>query len=945
MLLQEVHMNRHRWMRYVVCTVLVAALAFVGTAPARAVQILCSVTPVPATASTPAAYTVRISTNPYDRIDQLVIKFPFDTGFTTGSFAPSMVVVNGIQSRGGQIQKLAATNQIQMDILLSERLIAGIPLTIVIAREAGILNPLSPRSCYRLMVSFFRDGREINWAESDLYAITPSAIGSVNATIEPAIAGAAADVVVSLLTGSNGRLKAGQDSVDISFPSGFGFPQSFGLADVMLNGVSCAGRVFRDNASPNTVLVYVPVDIPASSLVVVRIPAKAGIKNPAVAGPVILSVCTTAETTLIETPTIQIRGREVSGLTVQLTTVVAGSPTGLQLHFGLSAVGRLVQGQLIHVRLPIGYAAPVPSTTVSAAVNGTAATAAIAAGVMDIAVPAYLPDGASVDLDFPADFGIVNPTAPGGYGWTVWTDSDTAPMVAMALVQAPSASEATLASSTRAIGRDASWTVTFTPSSPSTFPMAGESITITFDEAILVRAQLEAGSVTVNDVPADAAAQGTAVVVTVPSGVTSTGIVTVKMSEQAGIRTPAVPASAAAHVATTRDSTPATTNELAFKAMPVVTMIVTPDVPNGLSGRYIVNKPVVQLVSDNASISYRIDDASYLRYEPGMQVTIPEGSHTLAAYAVASDGTEGEPVTRSFAVDLTRPTMSLDDYTGDILVRSPQVTLTGTVSEAVELVQVNGVPAAVTPDNRFNVTLSVGDGQALVCYTRDIAGNVTNFVRTVHLDSVPPVITKAGPSMTLSTVHAEQYEVRVTVNEASAVTVNGQPMIQASPEYVATIPLQKGVNEVTVRAVDAAGNEGVLSWSVIRADTLTIRLTADTATAMVGDEERSLDAPPIIVNGVTFVPLRFIGEALGAEVTWSPALQVVFLVKGSSQVQLTVGSKLAIIDGRITQLLEAPRIQNGRTMVPLRFISEAFGADVTWDQVTKAVTVSLADAA
>jgi hypothetical protein len=795
------------------------------------------------------------------------------------------------------------------------------------------------------MVSFCRDGNEVNWVESDLYAITPSAVGSVNASIEPAVAGAAANVVVSLITGSNGRLKTGQDSVNVAFPSGFSIPQSFGFADVTLNGVSCDGRVFRDNSNPNAILVYVPVNVPASSPIVLRVPAKAGIRNPGVVGPVVLTVNTTAEDTPVDSAAVQIRGREVTGLMVQLTTPVAGSPTGLQLHFGLSAVGRLTQGKLIHVRLPIGYAVPVPTGTVSATVNGTAATTAIAAGVIDVETPSYLPDGASVDLVFPADLGIVNPTGPTGYAWMIWTDSDTAPMLAMAVVQAPSASGATLASSTRAIGRDASWTVTFAPSSPSTFPIAEDAIAIIFDEAILVGAQLEAGSVTVNDLPAVAVAQGTTVIVTVPVGLASGGVVTVKLSEQAGIRTPAVPASAGARVATTRDSTPASTNELAFKAMPVVTMIVTPDVPNGLSGRYIVNKPVVQLVSDNASIFYRIDDASYVRYEPSMQVAVPEGSHTLATYAVASDGTEGEPVTRSFVIDLTRPTMSLDGYVGDILVRSPQLTLTGTVSEPVELVQVNGVPATVFQDNRFGVTVSVGDGQALVCYTRDIAGNVTNFVRTVRLDTVPPVITKAGPSMTLSTVHAEQYEVRVTVNEISTVTVNGQPMIQASPEYVATIPLQKGINEVTVRAADAAGNEGLLSWSVTRADTVIIRLAANVATAMVGDEERVLDAPPIIVNGVTFVPLRFIGEALGAEVTWSPALQVVFLVRGSSRVQLTVGSKLAIIDGRITQLLEAPRIQNGRTMVPLRFISEAFGADVTWDQATKAVTVSLADAA
>jgi hypothetical protein len=195
------------------------------------------------------------------------------------------------------------------------------------------------------------------------------------------------------------------------------------------------------------------------------------------------------------------------------------------------------------------------------------------------------------------------------------------------------------------------------------------------------------------------------------------------------------------------------------------------------------------------------------------------------------------------------------------------------------------------------------------------------------------------------TVQAEVLEVRVTSSEPAVLTVNGQPMLSAGPEYAATISLLMGVNAVTVRAVDSAGNEGVIAWTVTRTDTLTIRLTAGASTAMVGDEERTLDAPPVIINGVTFVPLRFISEAFGADVTWNEALRVVFLARGSSQMQLSIGSKLAIIDGRITQLLEAPRIQNGRTMVPLRFIGEAFGADVTWDQVTKEVTVALAGAA
>ena len=943
-LLPMVRANQHLWLRQVACVLLVVVLAVGGVLPARAGSVLCYATPSPVTASTPAAYTIRISGNPYSRIDQLSVKFPFDTGFTAGSFAPSMVVVNGIASKGGQIRKVAATNQIQMDIMLSERLTVGVPLTIVIAREAGILNPLSPRSCYRLMVSFYQDGHEINWIESDLYAITPSAIGSVNATIDPAVAGAAAEVVVSFITGSSGRLKTGQDSVNISFPSGFAIPQAFGMADVTLNGVSCDGRVFRDNANPNMVLVYAPIDIPAGSLVIVRIPAKGGIKCPSVTGPIVLSIYTTAESPPVDSPTIQIRGREVTGLTVHLTSPVAGLVTALELRFGLSAVGRLMQGALVHIRLPVGYATPVPQGTVSATVNGAPAPITIAEGVIHIAVPTYLPDGAGVDLTVPVDLGIVNPSIVTGYGWTVWTDSDTAPMTAMVVVQAPSASGATLASSTQAIGRNASWTIGLNPSSPSTFPVPGDTITILFDEAVLVPVQLGPEAVTVNGIPSAAANRGTTLVVTVPAGIAVAATVTVQIGEQAGIRTPAMPTTVHALVATTRDSTPIVTNDLGFKILPVATMVVVPDAPNGLVGRYIGSRPSVQLICDNASLYYRIDTESFQQYAAGGSILMPEGTHTLSAYAVAGDGTQGEAVQRTFAVDLSRPSMTIDGFTGDILVRSPQVTLTGVVSEPVEMVQINGVPAAVAADNTFTVTIVIGDGQALACFARDLAGNSTSFVRTIRVDNTPPTIIRAGPLSADGVVRAEELEVRVTVNEPATLTVNGQPMMSASPEYAATIPLLKGINEVTVRAVDRAGNESVLAWTVTRTDTLTILLTAGSSTATVGDEERTLDAPPVIVNGVTFVPLRFIGEALGAEVTWNDALKVVFLAKGSSRVQLSIGSKLAIIDGRITQLLEAPRIQNGRTMVPLRFISEAFGADVTWDQATKAVTVALAGA-
>jgi hypothetical protein len=193
----------------------------------------------------------------------------------------------------------------------------------------------------------------------------------------------------------------------------------------------------------------------------------------------------------------------------------------------------------------------------------------------------------------------------------VWTDSDTAPVVAIAVVRAPSASGATLASSTRAIGRGASWTIALMPSAPSTFPASGDSITILFDEAVLVPVQLGPDAVTVNGTPSIAATQGTTLTVTVPAGVAVAATVTIQIGDQAGIRTPAMPTTVHARVATTRDSTSIVTNDLEFKALPIVTMVVTPDVPNGLAGRYIGSRPSIQLICDNASLYYRIDVESF----------------------------------------------------------------------------------------------------------------------------------------------------------------------------------------------------------------------------------------------------------------------------------------------------------------------------------------------
>ena len=103
------------------------------------------------------------------------------------------------------------------------------------------------------------------------------------------------------------------------------------------------------------------------------------------------------------------------------------------------------------------------------------------------------------------------------------------------------------------------------------------------------------------------------------------------------------------------------------------------------------------------------------------------------------------------------------------------------------------------------------------------------------------------------------------------------------------------------------------------------------------------DQPPAMIGGRLLVPLRGIFEALQADVVYDGPTRSIQATKGSRVVQLQLGSRTAIIDGRTTYLDVPADTVGGRTMVPLRFVSEALGADVKWEGATKTVRLSSTD--
>lgn len=102
----------------------------------------------------------------------------------------------------------------------------------------------------------------------------------------------------------------------------------------------------------------------------------------------------------------------------------------------------------------------------------------------------------------------------------------------------------------------------------------------------------------------------------------------------------------------------------------------------------------------------------------------------------------------------------------------------------------------------------------------------------------------------------------------------------------------------------------------------------------------STDQAPVALQGRVMLPLRAIFEALDSTVNWNQWTQTVTATKGSTTVVLKLKSKTATINNQTVTLDVPAQAISGRTMVPVRFVSEALGATVNWNSTAKTVTIA-----
>jgi len=226
----------------------------------------------------------------------------------------------------------------------------------------------------------------------------------------------------------------------------------------------------------------------------------------------------------------------------------------------------------------------------------------------------------------------------------------------------------------------------------------------------------------------------------------------------------------------------------------------------------------------------------------------------------------------------------------------------------------------------------------IVGEAKNAQGMTVRKMLTVLLKTTPPNLFIDDPGYLVDVV---EVEITGRVEPESKVTVNGQPAQVTHDIWKAKVKVNPGRNTINVEAVDKAGNRNTANREILVYKRTIIQLTLDNVVPTInGEPQTPLEAPPFISGGRTMVPLRFIAEAFGAEVKYDAVTKGITITMGDMVIAMQIGSNTVLVNGKTHTIDAPPVIVNGRTFVPVRFVAEILGAKVDYDAATRTVTIT-----
>ncbi len=312
---------------------------------------------------------------------------------------------------------------------------------------------------------------------------------------------------------------------------------------------------------------------------------------------------------------------------------------------------------------------------------------------------------------------------------------------------------------------------------------------------------------------------------------------------------------------------------------------------------------------------------------------------TVTVYASKTGHIDGN---RSFTIgkDDTPPELLVDPIPS--LTNKNSVVLKGYVVDDDVSVSVNGRPVSIDIDGTFNSLIKLEPGSnSIVIVAKDNAGNETSKELLITFDNEPPPVILYELD---KQIDVDEVEISGRVEIGSDVRVNSKNALVVGDLFKVSVPVVVGQNTIVVSAMDDAGNVTEIKLDVIVWHNTTIQMQIGNSQVIVDKSTIvPLEAPPYIKNDRTMVPIRAISQGFGADVEWIPEERSVSVTlneeQGETYILMKIGSKTALVNGEIITLDAEPEIVEGRTFVPLRFVAENLGCEVEYEAGTKTISM------
>ncbi|MDQ0112792.1 stalk domain-containing protein [Paenibacillus harenae] len=190
----------------------------------------------------------------------------------------------------------------------------------------------------------------------------------------------------------------------------------------------------------------------------------------------------------------------------------------------------------------------------------------------------------------------------------------------------------------------------------------------------------------------------------------------------------------------------------------------------------------------------------------------------------------------------------------------------------------------------------------------------------------------------------------VKFNDAAAIqkiglVIKPNELKQIDFNYSTLLLLLNGTVHSYGRITSITGNEMINDPDYNKYANLTNKMATEphlrpvwkAITLNLNDSEAKLTTNPIVIKGVSFVPLRGVIEEMGGQVQYDNGDITIW--NDRNKIKLKIRTTAASINGQNTTLTAPPLVIRGKTMVPLRFIGEGLGASVEWDEENRVISI------